>query len=94
MYDKPIILYRNNMLNKTEKQIKKDENRKVNELKFRVDISLSKPEIKLILTKLYNLNIQKVNTQIKMGKYFYEKDKIMSIFIRKITKRRFQICTC
>ena len=42
---------------------------------FRVSNYLSKPELKQYLMKLYNLNIQKVNTANKQGKIMRNTDK-------------------
>ncbi|TNV75423.1 hypothetical protein FGO68_gene14811 [Halteria grandinella] len=41
---------------------------------FRVDPFLSKPEIQQYLMKLYNLNVQTVNTAVKQGKILRNMD--------------------
>ena len=42
---------------------------------FRVEPFLSKPEVQQYLMKLYNLNVQKVNTVNKQGKIMRNMDK-------------------
>jgi ribosomal protein L23 len=42
-----------------------------NNIKFKVDEKLSKPEIKQVVEKLYKFNVQKVNTAILPGRVKY-----------------------
>ena len=42
---------------------------------FRMNPFLSKPEIQQYMMKLYNLNVQKVNTALKQGKIIRNMDK-------------------
>ncbi len=61
-------------------------NKQVDEdiLTFKTDPKMTKPEIKQYLEKLYGLNVQKVNTLIRMGKIKYRTDKFMSRLISQI----------
>ena len=92
--DKTFTLYRNTLKSTDPDGRLKESNKTLKELKFRVDPSLSKPEVKQILQKMYNLNIQTVRSQVRMGQFKFDLDNNFSRIIRKIQTRRLQTRLC
>ena len=50
-------------------------------LTFKTDPKMTKPEIKQYLEKIYGLNVERLNTLVRMGKIKYDTQKVMSKLI-------------
>jgi ribosomal protein L23 len=48
-------------------------------LSFRIDPSISKPELKSYLTKLYGLKIERIATVIRMGRFARDPDTMSGL---------------
>ena len=70
------------VLKRIGKSLEGDDNRN-RLLAFQTDPAMSKPEIKQYLEKIYGLEIETVNTLIRMGKIKYEDQMRKSCFRRE-----------